>query len=52
MLINSYDWAYDTVSHAYLGDKRRVSRLIRLASSMANRLGNTLGRLVPVTNNP
>ena len=42
MLINSYDWAYDTFSHANLGDKRRVSRLIQLACSMANQLGKSV----------
>lgn len=42
MLINSYDWAYATFSHAHLGDKRRVSRLIQLASSMASQLGKSV----------
>lgn len=42
MLINSYDWAYDTFNNANLGDKRRVSRLIQFARSMANQLGKSV----------
>lgn len=42
MLTNSYNWAYDTFNQANLGDKRRVSRLVQLASSMANQLGKSV----------
>jgi len=42
MLINSLDWAYDTFYQAKLGDKRRVNRLIKLAHSLANKLGKSI----------
>ena len=42
MLINSCDWAYDTFQHAKLGDQRRVHRLVRLASALADQLGKSI----------
>lgn len=36
------DWASDVFSDCELGDKRRTSRLIKVATSLANKIGSTL----------
>ena len=35
-------WAKDTFQHSELGDSRRTRRLVKLASSLANHLGQSL----------
>lgn len=42
MFSRTYDWAYDTFHKANLGDKRRVKRLINLASMLATKLGRSI----------
>ncbi|WP_133148738.1 IS4/Tn5 family transposase DNA-binding protein, partial [Photorhabdus laumondii] len=35
-------WANDTFQHAELGDKRRTNRLVKVACSLANHIGQSL----------